>query len=209
MKNLVIIGARGFGRKVYDLATQCNEFQKEYIIKGFLDDKYDVLDNYSGYPNILGPVEDYQVDKNDVFVCALGDVKWKRFYSQIINNKGGIFINLIHPSSIINSNCKLGIGSIILNGVIISNDSVLGDFVSIQPFSVIGHDSEIGDYCHLNSYCFTGGYSVLESSVTLHTKATILPKKKVGHGSIVGAMSLVNRDVKPKTTVVGVPAKKI
>ena len=54
-----------------------------------------------------------------------------------------------------------------------------------------------------------GGYSVLESNVTLHSKATILPNKKVGYGSTVGAMSLVIRNVKPNTTVFGSPAKKL
>ncbi len=30
MKNLYIIGARGFGREVYNLAKETNSYQKEY-----------------------------------------------------------------------------------------------------------------------------------------------------------------------------------
>ena len=209
MKNLIIIGARGFGREVYDLATQCDGFNKEYTIKGFLDDKKDALDAFVNYPPILSSVESYTISKKDVFICALGDVRQKEKYIDLIAQKGGSFINLIHPTAIINSNCILGKGLIILSRVNISNDCHLKDFITIQPFSAIGHDSHIGSYCHLNAYSFMGGYSVLESNVTLHSKATILPNKKVGYGSTVGAMSLVIRNVKPNTTVFGSPAKKL
>jgi len=209
MKNLIIIGARGFGREVFDLAKQCEGFSKDYTIKGFLDDKKDALDKFANYPPILSSVESYTIKKEDVFICALGDVKWKEKYVDIILQKGGSFINLIHPTAIINSNCILGKGLIILSRVNISNDCHLDDFISIQPFSAIGHDVRIGSYCHLNAYSFMGGYSILESKVTLHTKATILPNKKVGHGSTVGAMSLVIKNVKPNVTVFGSPAKKL
>ena len=38
MKNLIISGAGGMGRQVYLFAKACTGYQKEYIIKGFLDD---------------------------------------------------------------------------------------------------------------------------------------------------------------------------
>ena len=209
MKNLLIIGARGFGREVFNLAKQSIAYNKEYLIKGFLDDKYDALQGFENYPKIISPVENYVIQEEDVFICALGDVNFKNSYVQIILNKGGEFINLIHPTVILNTNVRLGKGLILLNNVVISNDCVLGNFVSVQPFSVIGHDSKIGDYCHLNAYSFMGGYSVLEPSVTLHTKATILPNIKVKENAIVGAMSLVIRNVPANVTVFGIPAKKL
>ena len=38
MKSLIIIGARGYGREMYHLATQCREYGREWEIKGFIDD---------------------------------------------------------------------------------------------------------------------------------------------------------------------------
>ena len=38
MKHLLIIGARGYGRGVYDIARSMKTYQKEFDIKGFLDD---------------------------------------------------------------------------------------------------------------------------------------------------------------------------
>jgi sugar O-acyltransferase (sialic acid O-acetyltransferase NeuD family) len=209
MKNLVIIGARGYGREVYNLATQCKGFNKEYVIKGFLDDNTEALNSFEGYPQIISPVEIYVPKENDIFVCALGSVKWKKHYVELILAKGGTFTNLIHPTSIINSNVKTGNGLIVFMYSNISNDCTIGDFVTIQGFVGIGHDTIIGNWSHLNAYSFMGGYAVLEEQVCLNTRATILPKIKVGKNAIIGAGSIVLRNVKPNTTVFGNPAKKI
>ena len=76
MRNLYIIGARGFGREIFSLYLACKSSLKDVECKGFLDDKTDALDGFNGYPPIISPVEDYIPKENDVFICALGDPKW-------------------------------------------------------------------------------------------------------------------------------------
>ncbi|MCV9931879.1 acetyltransferase [Flavobacterium sp. LS1R47] len=209
MKNLIIIGARGYGREVHDLAKQCSGYNTEYVLKGFLDDKSDALEGFGNYPEIISSVESYEIQENDVFVCALGSVKWKKHYVELILDKGGKFINLIHPSTILNTNAILGNGLIVFMNSNISNDCVIDDFVTIQGFVGLGHDTKLGKWSHLNAYCFTGGFVVLEEEVCLNTRATILPNVVVRKGATVGAASLVIRNVKENTTVFGVPAKKL
>lgn len=207
MKNLIIIGARGYGREVYNLALQCDGYNKEYSIKGFLDDKSDALKGFENYPEIISNVENYKIQEGDVFTCALGSVKWKKYYVDIIMSKGGLFINLIHPTLIFNSNVKMGNGLIVFMYSNISNDCSIGDFVTIQSFVGVGHDSKIGDWCHINAYSFMGGFAILEEEVCLNTRATVLPNVIVHKGATVGAASLVIKNVKANTTVFGVPAK--
>lgn len=209
MKNLIIIGARGYGREVYGLAKQCSGYNSEYTIKGFLDDKSDALEGFENYPSIISSVENYEIEENDVFICALGSVQWKKHYVEIILSKGGKFINLIHPSVIFTSNVKLGTGIIIFMYSNISNDCVLDDFVTIQGFVAIGHDSKIGKWSHINAFSFTGGYVVLEEEVCLNTRATVLPNLIVRKKATVGSCSLVVKNVKEDTVVFGVPAMKL
>ena len=78
MKNLIIIGAGGFGRSVYNLAIQCDGYGKDYKIKGFIDDNIHALDNYKGYPPIIGSDKDYQILEDDVFVNSIGNIKTKK-----------------------------------------------------------------------------------------------------------------------------------
>nr|WP_315252789.1 acetyltransferase [uncultured Flavobacterium sp.] len=209
MNNLIIIGARGYGREVHDLAKQCSGYNTEYILKGFLDDKSDALNGFENYPEIISSVETYEIEQDDVFVCALGSVKWKKHYVELILSKGGRFINLIHPSAIFNTNVVIGNGVIVFMNSNISNDCVIGDFVTLQGFIGLGHDTKIGKWSHLNAYSFTGGFTVLEEEVCLNTRATVLPNVIVKKGATVGASSLVIKNVKEGTTVFGVPAKKI
>lgn len=209
MKNLLIVGARGFGREVYTLATRCVGFNSSYQIKGFLDDHKDALVGLSGYPPIIDSVEDYNIQKNDVFIVALGDVRLKKIYTEKIILKKGQFTTLIHPTAIIGPNTKVGEGVIVGEYAVISCDITIGNHVIIHCFSDLGHDCIVGNYCSLGPYSFLGGYSHLEDLVTLHPRVSIMPRKKVKLGAIVGSGSVVMRNVPPNVTVHGNPARSI
>jgi len=207
MKHLIIIGARGFGRETFSLAKSCEGYGVSFVVKGFLDDKSDALQGFNGYPPILDSVESYVPGEEDVFICALGVVKWKKHYADIILQKGGVFINLIHPSVILNDNVRLGIGLIVFHGTFISNDITIGNFVTIHNYCIFGHDIAIGDWCHIGAFSFMGGFAMLEEEVTLNVRSTVLPKVRVRSKAAVGASSLVIKSVKENTTVFGSPAQ--
>ena len=209
MKNLLIIGARGYGREIFNYALQCREYNSEWTIKGFLDDNSSALLNYTGYPAIISPVETYEIQPEDVFICALGDVNYKYKYVEIIKDKGGVFISIIHPTATIFSNTIIGEGFIACPYTIISCDIKIGDFVTINSFSELGHDVLVGNYCHINTYAFLGGFVKIGDFSTIHTGAKIIPTVNVGSHTIVGAGSVVIKKVKDNCTVFGNPAKVI
>ncbi len=209
MKNLYIIGARGCGRETYNLYLECKDHLPEVKCAGFLDDKLDALDNYTGYPPIISSVEDYLPKENDVFICALGDPKWVNHYTSIIKRKNGEFISLISPHAYIGSNTIIGEGCHIARWSIISCDCKIGKHCYIGAFSDIGHDVQIDDDCHLGAYTFIGGNALIQDNVTIHPRVNILPGKKIESESVVGAGSVVIRNVKKGTTVFGNPAKVI
>jgi len=206
MKKLIIIGAGSYGREIYNLALECNGYGLEFEIKGFLDNLYEEI-GYEGYPEILGKVDEYEPQANDVFVCALMDVDIKKKYIDIVAERGGKFINLIHKTASIWKNTKLGIGCIVREDVRISCDISIGNFVTIQPMSLLGHDVEVGDYCHLNTYSFLGGKVKIGDMSTINTGAIVLPGMEIGGHSVVGAGSVVMRNVGDGMTVLGNPAR--
>lgn len=118
-------------------------------------------------------------------------------------------MNIVHPSSYIETNTKMGMGCIVGRFVFISCDISIGNFVTIQPHVTIGHDCVVGDWCMLNSYAFLGGGVVVGAETVINTSAKILPKKKVGQCAVIGAGSIVIKNVKENTTVFGNPAVEL
>lgn len=209
MKHLVIIGAGGCGRELYFLAKESLGYGEEFEIKGFIDDNINALDGFEEYPPVLGTIHDYTPEEDDVFACALGNVKPKKKCVDIILSRGGKFINIIHKTATIRENSKIGKGCVICDGVFISCDVQIGDFVTIQRVGNFGHDVKIGNFCQFNSNAYMGGESEVGSMVTVHTGAIITPRIKVGDNCTVNAASVVIRNVKDGQTVFGVPAKPL
>lgn len=209
MKNLLIIGARGLGREVYDLARYCYGYGTEFIVAGFLDDKTDALSGLSGYPPILSSVENYEPKDNDIFACALGNPFYKKKYADIILERGGRFIDLIHPNVHIGNNCVHGQGLIMFNNSHIGQDVTLGDFVTFDGQGSVGHDCHIGSYTHIGAQASVAGYCIISECVTINPGAHIIPHCKLGENAVIGIGSVVINKVKPNTTVFGNPAKRI
>lgn len=210
-KNLYIIGARGFGREIAVSLPTWNGFNDKYIIKGFLDDKADALEGFqAGYPPIVSSVEDFKPGENDVFICGLGAVEWRRKYIDIMLAKHGVFDTFIHHTSeVATSSSNIGRGVFVGAYVMISPDVTVGDFVLCHPNVILGHDVKLGTHVVLENGVFCGGFVEVGDGSTLHTRATILPHKRIGANAVVGACSCVVRNVKAGATVFGNPAQRI
>ena len=211
MKHLVIIGARGFGREIYRTFINTNPYiSKEIDVKGFLDDKADALDGLKGeWPPIIGAVETYEIHEDDVFFCALGDSHWRKHYAELISEKGGKFINIIHKTALVSPMTSVGEGCVIGAYTSVSPNVTIGNHVMIQSYDDFGHDVEIGDYASIESYVFLGGYAKVGELATMHTKSSIIPHKSIGKECVVGFGSVVMRNFKDGVHVFGNPATKI
>ena len=99
----------------------------------------------------------------------------------------------------IQGDCKFGDFVRLHSNVHIGKASKVGNFVWIFPFVVLTNDP------HPPSDTCIG--VTIEDFAVIATMSTILPGIRIARGALVGAHSLVNRDVAPDTIVLGVPAK--
>lgn len=209
MKDLIILGAGGMGRQVYFFAKSCTGYQKEYTIKGFLDDNPHAMDGFDTFPPLLGTISDYQIQKNDVFFNSIGDVKAKKICINKILKRGGEFITLIHPTATISEGSKVGKGCMFSVRSGMGVESEVGDFCLVQDNAIIGHNVYVGNFARIDcNVVLIAGVSI-EDDVCIHTSSVVNHNIHIGKGATVGALSFVIRNVKPGTTVLGNPAKKV
>lgn len=208
MKCLVIIGAGGMGRTIYDIARECIGYGIEFDIKGFIDDNLEALKGFVGYPPIISTIAGYMPCKDEVFTFSIGGESRRKCIDSLIA-KGAKFINLIHTTARVGSNVKLGQGNIIAAFTSLGADCVIGDYNMIQSYTVIGHDAKIGDFNRIDTHVTCVGGIEIKNETTIHTSAVINHKVTIEDRAKVGACSFVIRKVKAGDTVLGVPAKKI
>lgn len=208
MKNLIIIGAGGMGRTIYDMARENAGYNKEFVIKGFIDDNIHSLDGFENYPPVIETIREYQVETNDIFVCSIGGESRRKCMESIIN-RGGEFMTMIHPSSRIGTNVKIGKGCYVGAYTIIAADAVIDDYNFIQSHVIVGHDVVIGKWNRIDSFTFIVGGDKIGENCMIHTRAMLSHNVTVGDGAHVGACSLVINNVEPGTTVFGAPARRI
>ena len=209
MKHLIIIGAGGLGRCIFDVARKSVGYGTEFDIKGFIDDNTQALDGLTNYPPILSTIADYIIDNDDVFVCAMGEVHVKRKITEQMNSKGASFQTIVHQSAVIGTNTKIGKGSVIFEYVVISPDTIVGENTLVQNFAVIGHDCKIGNNVRIDTHCTCVGGTIVHDGATLHTGSVINHNVEVGENAVVAACSFVIKSVEPYTTVMGNPARKL
>jgi sugar O-acyltransferase (sialic acid O-acetyltransferase NeuD family) len=209
MKNLVIIGAGGFGREMFAAAREAVGFGTEFTVAGFLDDNSKALDGFDSYPPVLASLADYAIKENDVFITALGSVGTRKKCVQAIEARGGRFISIIHRTATVGPNVEIGEGSFLAPNTTLTADVKIGRHSCVFHNSSIGHDSILGDFTHVYAQCAIGGAVVMEDSSVVYPGAVVTPRRRIGTGAVVGALSAVFTDVPDNVTVYGNPAVEL
>ena len=101
-----------------------------------------------------------------------------------------------------------------LEGLILGKETDIGAFSYINALNgvVIEDNVQIGSHCSIYSTSTidnTSGKIYLKNNCRIGSHTTILPGVSVGKNSVVGAHSLVNKDIPDNVVAYGVPAKVI
>lgn len=204
---LLIYGAGGFGREVLSLVRALDDFE----VTGFLDDGLSKNTVVKGI-KVLGGMEVLAAIDGPVHVVlAFGDPVAKQKVAKKIVTDKVVFPALRHPSVILQDadSIRLGKGSILCAGSVLTTDIVIGDHVLINLNCTIGHDSSVGNFSSLMPGVNVAGEVAIGESALIGSGSTILNRLIVGDNSVVGMGSVVIRRVEASTRVAGVPAKCI
>lgn len=209
MKDLYIIGAGGFGREVAWLVERINDVSFEWSLKGFIDDDESIWGSKEdGYP-VLGGCE-YLKKIGDVYaVCAVGSAKVRKKIINKLADSQVRYATLVDPSVIMSKRIRVGEGSIICAGTIITVDVIIGKHVIVNLDCTLGHDDIINDFVTMYPSVNVSGNVEIGECSELGTGAQIIQGKKIVPNTIIGAGAVVVKDIEEKGTYVGSPVRKI
>ncbi|MDY0235320.1 MAG: acetyltransferase [Gudongella sp.] len=208
MKDIVIIGAGGFGREVAWLIEDINSLNNEWDIVGFVDDNKTLHGTEINGYKVVGNVEWLRGQELYV-VNAIGDPIIKKNVMKKLSGSKNTYPVLIHPSVIYSDKVTFGEGSIICAGNIITVNIEVGKHVIINLDCTIGHDAILGDYTTVLPSVNISGFVEMEECVSIGTGSAIIQGVSVGKNTVIGAGAVVVKDLPSNCTAVGSPAKPI
>ena len=205
MKDIVIIGAGGFGKEVAWLIEQINKKSPTWNLLGFVDDYLSIGSMINGF-EVLGPIE-YLKDKSLDVVCSISDSATRKKIMESLAQSELKFATLIHPLVELSTTVDIGEGSIICEGARFTVNVKIGKHVIIYHNDVICHDVVIEDYVSLMPSVNLSGKVTIGEGTFVGVGAKIIQNIDIGKNAIIGAGSVVIQNVPSNSTVVGVPAK--
>ena len=208
MQDIVIVGAGGFGREVAWLIEDINNADRRWNIVGFVDTSTELQNKLINGYRVLGNIEWLRQQRFNV-VVAVGNPNTKKKIIKLLENSKNNFPCLIHPNVKFSNTVKLGDGSIVCAGNIITVNIEIGRYVIVNIDCTIGHDALIGDYSTILPGAHISGNVTIGECADIGTGAVIIQGVNVGENTIVGAGSVVIRDLPASCTAVGSPAKVI
>ncbi len=212
VKELVILGAGGFGREASLLVEQINEAASgaKFKLLGFIDgdDKKwgQVMRSYQ----VLGGWDYLGLLPTEVTViCVVGDPVSKKRMVAKAKELGRKHVNLLDPAIIQANEVSLGEGVFINRGCLLTTNIMIGNHVSINPGCGIGHDVKIADFTTLMWRVNISGNVTIGEGCLIGSGVTILQGLTIGSGVTVGAGAVVTKDLPDGCTAVGIPARVV
>ena len=212
MKKVIIIGSRGNGTVICSALKDIVHEKKEWMIAGYLNDDFGKEKKIYDMP-ILGSIKDInklKKDKDCYYIYALTTVKRAKERYDLFNSLNITKEKLptfVHPSAVISKDAKIGYGVFIMPGVVVNPGVNIGNLTQVYGNSLVGHDSNIGEFSFISNSVSIGSKIIGGIGVHYGSNCTVRENVKLGDWSICGIGSVVLKDVKSETIVVGNPAK--
>jgi len=213
-KDLVIVGAGGFGREIMWLMSESSRLCEEYNILGFVDDGATHAQGDMINGNILLGTTQWLLSY-DKEICAVLCIGTPRHRASIVEklarNPNISFPTVICDGAHYSPHVKFGKGCIVYASAMLTVNIELGDFVVVGKKCCIAHDTVLDDFVTLSTNATVSGVHI-KSGVEIGMGVRVFADKTmkvIGENAIIGAGAVVLSDIPPDCTAVGTPAKPI
>ncbi len=213
-----LIGAGGFGREVMPLLEACVEEQALLLPEA--DAEVAFVESTPSAQRIgARPVlalGDFLAadDRERLFNVAIADSYVRERLALACLAGGCLAQTLIAGDAEIFKTATIGEGAIICGRTMITDKARIGRFFHCNIYSYVAHDCVVGDFVTFGPRVSCNGnvriddHAYVGAGVVIRQGAPGRPLV-IGEGAVIGMGAVVTRDVAPRTTVIGNPARPL
>lgn len=204
---MLIVGAKGFAKEVFEILYNKNPDQKIAFFDDMSSDTCKLIYNkFLIIPSLI-EAQEYMEKNGNSFVLGLGNPVARRLMTEKMKSIGGDLLTVISKrASIGGFLVSIGNGCTIMDGAIVSTNCTIGTGCLIYFNSVVTHDCVIGDFTQVSPGATILGRCKIGANCLIGSNSTILPDIQIGRNVIVAAGAVVTKNVPDNVMVAGVPA---
>lgn len=209
VKNLVIIGTGDFARETIWIAERINAVSPTWNIMGLIGQN-NVGEMIDGY-EVLGEDEWLSKYPKEIYAtCAIANgEKREKIWEKLLDNPNVQMTSLIDPDAIVGKNCTIGEGCIICAGTVLTVNVRMGKSCIVNLNCTIGHDSILDNYCTVHPGTNISGKVFVGERGYIGTGTKIIQGVSIHSDTVLGAGTVVIKDIKESGTYIGCPANKV
>lgn len=193
-----LYGASGHAKVIIDILQECGEYV------GKLFDDNPAVKQLSGHN-----VDVYStsgLDNSKVIVSIGDNATRKKIVEKIDNRHYGI---AVHPFASVSAKCRIEEGTVVMAGVCINSDSVIGKHCIVNTNASVDHDCRIADFVHISPGSVLCGNVNVGEGTLIGAGSVVIPGVKIGRWCTIGAGSVVISDIPDHSVAVGNPCRVI
>lgn len=199
-RDIIIVGAGGFGREAAWTIERISSQGAEWRIIGFADDDPALAGtSVEGYP-VLGSIEKASHDHPGaaVFVAIGDNATREKIYRRL---RGHDFPVIVDPSAEVAPTTDIRHGCFIGPRAVVSVGVELGKFVIVNARAGVGHDSKLGDFSQACPGVTLSGHTTVGDHAFLASNSCTVPGVTIGARAKVAAGMPVYSNLKDDATL--------
>lgn len=204
---MILLGGGGHCKSVIEACRSCGK-----KIVGIIDVQEKVGQQVLGIP-IIATEDEVSRYVNDVdFIVTVGFIKDSSSRNRIFNHvksAGGNFGCVIASTAHVSPYAEIGMGTVVLHGACVNASSRVGDNVIVNTLSNIDHDVVVEDNCHISTCASINGMSMIGANTFVGSQSVVCQCVEICSDVVVGAGSIVTKDITIPGVYVGSPARMI
>lgn len=183
---MFLYGASGHAKVIIDSLKTMG-----ISVAGLFDDNPEVK-SLLDFP-VYGPFDEERLGNESLIVSVGVNNIRKRIVDMLpVDISYG---KVIHPSAVVSDYATVDRGTVVMQGAIIQASAVVGKHCIINTGASVDHDCCLEDFVHISPHATLCGNVTVGEGSWITAGVTIIPGVKIGKWCVIGAGSVVTKDI--------------